>query len=486
MYRRGPQREAVYRQAHLLDQVIESVADLYVDSLSRTDLYQLAIDGLINSLGDPYAGYFEDEAFARQNELTTGRYAGIGIRVEAHEGWITVVSPLTGSPAERAGIQAGDRIVSVDGKSVRGWTPDESTGALRGEAGTVVAVTVARPGVDQLLPFTIERAEIHVSAVRYRQRLDDGIGYVWLEIVNEESADELQAAIDSLRDEGVTRLVFDLRRNPGGLMREAVAIADFFLEEGQPVLETRARTARESQTFRASEGEAWPGLIVAVLVDEFSASAAEIIAGALQDHDRALIIGHETFGKGVYQTVFPLGEDEALKLTTGRWYTPLGRSIERDQLPGDTVGTDSSSVFITKGGRRLRGGGGIYPDVVVASSDQAELALNRVLGSRYQTFRRVVSEYAASTPAEADRPETGDGEALRSRLEEAGVSFTGAQWDSLQTVVTRQLEYLRARLAGGEGQELAARVANDSVVALAVDRLRMANSTQDLLRSAAR
>jgi carboxyl-terminal processing protease len=294
------------------------------------------------------------------------------------DGAIVVVSPLPDTPAERAGIQAGDRIVEVDGKSTEHFTQDDAVRALRGREGTQVSIRVVRAGATDLLSFTITRARIHSRSVRTVMMLTDRVGYIELNPFSQSSADELQTAVDSLKGAGMRSLVLDLRNNPGGLLDEGIAVADLFLNPGQE------------------------------LVNGYSASASEIVAGALQDHDRALLIGTPTFGKGLVQTVFRLGDSLALKLTTARWYTPSGRSIQRpsrvgfepDILPEDSTppaDTATQPSYRTDGGRIVRGGGGITPDIVIRQ-DSADIRaaerLTQVLGRNIAKYQDAMAAAA--------------------------------------------------------------------------------------------
>jgi carboxyl-terminal processing protease len=295
--------------------VLNHISSYYVDSLDEQRLYDLAIDGMLEQLGDPYSGFLRAEDFEDLAVSTTGNYGGLGVRIEVSDGWVTVVTPLADTPAERAGVVAGDRIVSVEGESAAGWSIERAASVLRGEPGSSVSLRVVRPGLSEPLTFNIKRAKIHVTSVRYAQVVDPGIGYVQLETVSEESAQELAEAVDGLRAEGARALIFDLRFNPGGILHQGVAVADLFLDKGNEVVSTRGRAPNSTRTFDTTRPERWTDMPVVVLVNEFTASAAEIIAGALQDHDRALIVGTPTFGKGLVQTVFQFGRERPVDPT---------------------------------------------------------------------------------------------------------------------------------------------------------------------------
>jgi carboxyl-terminal processing protease len=377
-------QDGTYFKHQLLEQVHRIVADRYVDKIDPGKLYQMAIDGMLEELHDPYS-VFLDSADWKDLELsTTGNYGGLGIRIDQQGDWITVVNVLPNSPALEEGLQTGDRIVGVEGKSAKGWTLTQAVNTLRGPQGSAVTITVARVGVDKPLQFTIHRERIHVVSVTAFM-LKDHVGYVSLEQFSRQARTELQSAIDSLRSAGATRLIFDLRGNPGGLLEEGVSVADLFLPKGDAVVSTRSRVPEDNQTYDASGPDAYPGLPVVVLVNGYTASAAEIVSGALQDHDRALLVGTTTFGKGLVQSLFNLPGDNHLKLTTGRWYTPVGRSIQRphgaqaalDQLEEGAVSmtgepvrvkpdTANRKTYHTDDGRIVYGGGGITPDLLIS------------------------------------------------------------------------------------------------------------------------
>ncbi len=371
----------VYVKMRMLQDVVRTVSDRYVDEVDPTELYDLAIDGLLERLGDPHSNLLRPEDYSDLRLQTTGNYGGLGIRIDEKDGWITVVQTLPKTPAERAGLRPGDRIVEVDGVSSRSWTPDDAVQVLRGPKGSPVNIKISRIGVADLIPVEIVRDEIHVEYVTGFM-YEDGIGYILHQQFSERSADDIRLLVDELTAEGMKGLIFDLRGNPGGLLDEGVAVSDLFLNRGNEVVETRSRIADQNDTYRATRKPIDPDLPVIVLVDGFSASASEIVAGALQDHDRALVLGTRTFGKGSVQTLFPLSGGNYLKLTTAKWYTPSGRSIHRDRDPDmvalavpeeqledgpdrNALGDAVREVYYTDAGREVFGGGGINPDLVV-------------------------------------------------------------------------------------------------------------------------
>ena len=377
----------LYVQARVLDEVVARIEQHFVDEIDAEDLYDAALEGVVARLGDPNSSLLQAPDWEDMRIRTQGEYGGVGLEVADRDSFVTVVAPIPGTPGSRAGLRPGDRIVEVEGRSVEGKGTDEVAQILRGKPGTSVRMGVRRPGVEQVIPFEITRAVIQLKAVPFAVLLEGGVAYVPVEIFNETTTEEVQARLDSLGGEGMTSLILDLRRNRGGLLLEGVGMADLFLDAGSDIVEVRGR-ASPPEPYRARAAQARPELPIVVLVDHGSASAAEIVAGALQDHDRALLIGAPTFGKGSVQSLFPVAGGRVLKLTTARWYTPSGRSIQKDahkqlidvengviSLRGEVVPYPDSSdrpLHMSVGGRALRGGGGIMPDLWILPDTLAD------------------------------------------------------------------------------------------------------------------
>ena len=319
--------------ARLLDQVVARVRQDYLDTLSTDELYRRAAIGLVREIDDPYSTMLTPDRYGRLRESTSGRYPGIGVELDLRDGFVTVIAPLAGTPADSAGVEPGDRIVAVDGRSTAGLGMEEVQQALRGANGTLVRITVER-GEAATKTFALRRTQIVYHPVQRAIVAIGGIGYVELATFSETAAIELRRTVDSLRARGARSLILDLRENPGGLLEQGIAVADLFLDAGQVIASTRGRTSDADQDFRDDAPDAWPRMPVVVLIDSGSASASEIVAGALQDHGRAVLVGSPTYGKGSAQSIFPLLGGRALKLTTARWFTPDGRSIERDSTSG--------------------------------------------------------------------------------------------------------------------------------------------------------
>ncbi len=322
-----------YRLLNLLGDVFERVRADYVEEPTDEQLIEAAITGMLSAL-DPHSSYLDAKSFGEMQVQTRGEFGGLGIEVTMENGLVKVVSPIDDTPAHRAGIQPGDLISHIDGEPVVGLNLSEAVKKMRGKVGTDILLTVRRQDQE---PFdvTITRAVIKISPVR--SRLEDKIGYIRVTQFNEQAQDGIEAALSKFREElgeEPEGLILDLRNNPGGLLDQAVNVSDLFLERGE-IVSTRSRRAEETQRFNARPGDIANGLPLVVLINGGSASASEIVAGALQDHGRAILLGTQSFGKGSVQTIVPLGGHGAMKLTTARYYTPSGRSIQAKGIEPD-------------------------------------------------------------------------------------------------------------------------------------------------------
>ncbi|HEY0969882.1 MAG TPA: S41 family peptidase [Gemmatimonadales bacterium] len=490
--------------ARLFDQVLEHVARDYVDSLPVGELYQHAVSGMLEQLDDPNSVYLSEERLSRLDEQTSGNYTGLGLQFDVRGGWITVIAARRNSPAERAGISTGDRILEIDGSSTAGLTPDEAVRAMRGEPGTTVRLTVERAADGQRVPLVLRRSEIHVGSVSRTAMLPGDVGYVDLNVFGDSSAAEVAAAVDSLRARSARGLILDLRRNPGGLLAQGVAVADLFLDEGRKILEMKGRTPEANAVYADQAPQRWRDLPVVVLVNEGTASAAEIVAGALQDHDRAVVVGRTSFGKGSAQSLFRLDAGGALKLTTARWYTPLGRAIGRPfgaELPAEdeeelesAPPAERREEFRTPAGRIVYGGGGITPDVTVGDTvpPAAELAFQHDLGAQTPLFREVLTDYALSLRGKAAvaSPDfvitPGLREALWDHARARGVDVERAVYDSAAPLIDRLLSQEIARYVFGGETSVRRLAQNDRGVQVALSLLGQASTTEELLRAAER
>jgi carboxyl-terminal processing protease len=502
----------VYQQARLFDDVLGHVNAYYVDSIGETDLYDRATRGMLEQLKDPYSVLLTGDDYKALTEQTSGNYAGLGIQIDVRDGWITVVAPLPETPAERAGVATGDQIIEVDGKSTEGWKNDEAVKALRGAAGSKVTISVRRSGVTDPIKYSLVRAQIHIRSVPAGTLFDGGVGYISLNPVAETSAEELHSEIGAMKGKGMKSLILDLRLNPGGLLDQGVKVADLFLDAKQEIVATRGRARGATKEFYDDARQAWPELPIVVLVNDGTASAAEIIAGALQDHDRAVVVGTPTFGKGLVQTLFPLGEGVALKLTTARWYTPSGRTIQRiakneeaqaeqaaleagDSLPGmpDKEHTDSAirtrPIFHTDAGRVVRGGGGIVPDLVIRPDTLSigEKEFAKALGNHVPDYRDVMTSFAlelkqkGTVKAESFTVTPEMRQAIYQRLRAKGIEMTPQVYDGASGLITEQLGYEITRYVFGRPAEFRRRAHDDAQMQTALGLLRKAGSPRELL-----
>jgi carboxyl-terminal processing protease len=333
-------------------------------------LYFGAIPGMLRVL-DPHSSFFDPRAYANLREDQRGRYYGVGMTIVPRENFTYVLAPMPGSPASRAGIRPGDVIMAVDSHTAEGLSSSEVADMLKGPKGTIVHITMKRVGYDQPLNFTVTRDEIPKHSVESAFLLKPGIGYIKLSGFNETTDSELAAALKQLNATGLEGLVLDLRGNPGGLLNEAVAVSDMFLDKNQLIVSHHGRTSQERRYY-AVRGNRGVNVPLVVIVNGGSASASEIVSGAIQDHDRGLIVGEQSFGKGLVQTVSGLSENTGLALTTARYYTPSGRLIQRDYKVTSLYdylynhkNPTPTEVKLTDSGRQVTGGGGITPDVPV-------------------------------------------------------------------------------------------------------------------------
>ena len=378
--------------ARLFDAVLQRVEESAVDSSSAEELYQVPPAGLVEQLGDPNTAFLTADRLRRMREVVSGSYPGVGVFVDVRDGWITVLAPRPGSPAERSGIRAADRLVEIDGQAMKSWTVEEARNALRGPPGSKVKLVIERGGA--MIPLTLERSDIHVRSVQRATVLDDHVGYLAIASFTDSTNIEVAATVDSLVHAGATSLTIDLRNNPGGLLAQGVAVAELFLDPGQKVVSTKGRVATANAAYKASNPQRWPNLPIVVVVNGGTASAAEIVAGALQDHDRAIVIGRPSYGKGSAQAVIGLPNGTALKITDALWYTPAGRSIDRAHpnhpAPKGTPTDTARPRYKTDKGRVVVVAAASFPDLVVGDSavPPAEARVGRVGGIARADFPR--------------------------------------------------------------------------------------------------
>jgi carboxyl-terminal processing protease len=383
----------------------------YVEEVPSERLVYAAIDGMLKTL-DPHSSFFDPRQYRQLRERQEGRYYGLGIQIQVIDGDITVMSVFEDSPAYKKGLRRGDVIARIEEEDAKGWTSDKAVSRLKGPKGTEVDISIRRSGYDGLIDLTIVRDEVNITTVRGAFMVDNQTGYIKLGDFSETSDDEIGRALKDLSAKGMKRLVFDLRDNPGGPLDQAIRIANRFLEQGELVVYTDGRIPNAKQRYWAEERSEYTGVPLIVLVNRNSASASEIVSGAIQDHDRGLVVGETTFGKALVQSVYRIDGDAGLALTTGRYYTPSGRMIQRpwdntfdeyltyslrEQTPARQH--SSADMKLTDGGRKVYSGGGIEPDKFLVGPVEG---FNPTRFGRSLYARQAFAKFADQFTAEGD------------------------------------------------------------------------------------
>ncbi len=404
--------DTLYEQANKFKEVLGLTEKYYVQEVDTKKLTEAAVEGLLDKL-DPHSVYIPPRAYEQVREEFRGKFEGIGIRFTIRNDSIFVVETIGGGPSARLGIQTNDRIVRINDSSSIGFTNDQVIQRLRGPKGTKVKVSIVRPGVKELLDFEIIRDEISLTSIDISMMVNDQIGYVSVNRFSEQTNVELEQALRNLKSRGMKKLILDLRDNPGGLLEQAFKMTDLFLDGGttdkpHKIVYTKARRPEFDEVYFAKTGQAFENLPLIILLNNTSASASEIVAGAVQDWDRGLIVGETSFGKGLVQRQFPLSDGSGLRLTIARYYTPSGRSIqreyegkerqvyqreayERQEREGENIEhkaeSDSSHpLFQTNAGRVVYGGGGITPDYVVKNPSPSPFTSNLLRRGLFDQF----------------------------------------------------------------------------------------------------
>ena len=365
----GAGKKDIYKQVRknqsLINDVYRHLITNYVDDIDLDAFTKMSINNMLLDL-DPYTVYLENDERSGIEMLTKGKYGGVGIQIGRREKMLTVISPMENSPAKRAGINSGDKILKIDGQETEGLSMDEAAKLIRGKKGTDVVLSIQRNGEGDIIEFVLTREDIKVKDISYYGMLDEQTGYIRLTRFSRNSDKEMKKALLELLDQNMTGLVLDLRDNPGGLLNAAVNILDLFIDKGEMLVWTEGKTQKSKRKYQSKTDPVVPKDVnITVLVNQGSASASEIVAGTLQDLDRGVVIGRSTFGKGLVQTVFNIDKDRSLKITTAKYYIPSGRLIQKpgylpDEILADT--TEQDSIFYTKSGREVSGAGGITPD----------------------------------------------------------------------------------------------------------------------------
>ncbi len=466
------------QMADLMVQVINYISRYYVVEEDRAKLIENAIKGMVSSL-DPHSAFLTPEEKQRLYEQTEGVYEGVGMQIGQREGYVVVIAPFEGSPAWKAGIKPGDRILRINDTSTLNMDVDEVSKRLRGPKGTRVKITVYRPAINDTLVFLIVRDRIVLKAIPFYDVVE-GVGYIKLNSFQEDAGDKVKEALMEFSRRGVRKIVLDLRGNPGGYLREAFKIGGFFLGEGKLVVYTDGRTPDSKEKFY-SEGQSIvpEDVPLIVLVDEGSASASEIVAGAIQDWDRGLIIGDTTFGKGSVQRVMPLPYGYALRLTIARYFTPAGRSIHKGKL--GSLEKDTGTYFTKILKRPMKGGGGIAPDIVVNVKPLNELvqkAESKGLISQWAT-KYTSKKKKPSSPEDINLTEE-DLNDLARTLRDGGLEFEDCHFEEAKEDFKRVLAMEIAYQYFGEMGRYRVFLKFDPVFKEAVKRLSKVQRTDEL------
>ncbi len=498
------QVRAQQRGVQLLEQVLSLVNDRYVDTIPLSDVYEKAARGLIKELNDPYSELYTPKELKQFNTRTGGRYGGLGMAIVADpvSKFVKVDAVYPNTPAENGGVREGDLIIRVDTQSTLGWTINQVSDSLTGTPGTKVRVTFRRPGVPDPIVGAFTRAVIHIPAVPYTLSLNDKIGYIPLQQFNENAAENMEAAVKRFQAAGARGIIIDMRGDPGGILDQSLDIANMFLPQGSLIASVKGREGA-SQIENAKDTPIAPTIPIIVMTDDRTASAAEIVAGALQDHDRALVVGSTSFGKGLVQGVYNLDGGYAMKLTTGKWFTPSGRSIQRprkfingqfvEETP-DTNETNASKksrpAYKSDAGRVVYGGGGITPDVIVNDDTltTAEQTFLKAVAPKGPDFFTVRDDYAAEiaktvksqdftvNPAWANE--------FYNRLQARGVTVDRKTFDAAQRYVVRILDNRVAHYAFGDSIAKKRDIAFDKPLTRALDLMNKSKTQRDLFAAA--
>ncbi len=399
----------INKSIDIFGRVYREVALNYVDEVDPEKFMEAGIDGMLGTL-DPYTNFISEQQADEVELITVGKYGGIGVTIGIRDGYITILSLMDGYSAQRQGLLPGDRILAIDGQSLTGTQPNNVRSMTRGEPGSEIHLTVERDGAPKPMEFTVIREEIQLKNLSYANYVGDGIGYVHLERFSRGGGDELRLAIKELKLKGTIKgMILDLRDNPGGLLDEAVDVVEKFVPKGSQVVSTKGRNPDSERKYFAAEEPMLPDVPLVVLINRGSASASEIVAGAIQDLDRGVILGTRSFGKGLVQTITPLSYNAQLKITTAKYYTPSGRCIQeinyaRKNINGvfETTPDSLKKQFKTLKGRFVYEAGGITPDTTVMPGDHSFVYNDLLRKSMYFKFATQYGSVHAAVPSTSD------------------------------------------------------------------------------------
>ncbi|MBN2424512.1 MAG: S41 family peptidase [Calditrichaceae bacterium] len=463
-------------------QVYEQLNQHYMEEIDPYPLVKAGIDGMLNKL-DPYTVFMEDDGERQLRIITTGKYGGLGLEIGLRNKKVTVISPIEDSPAKKIGIQAGDIIIEIDGKSISDWNIDKVSAHLRGDIGTKVALKIIRPGWEKPFEVTMIRDLIVIEDVNYAGFVAPGIAYVSLTGFTEKAASEMKKAISDLKDEDeIKAFILDLRRNPGGLLSSAVEVVNIFVPKGELVVYTKGYREKETKFF-TKDDPLLKDIPLAVLVDEGSASASEIVAGALQDLDRAVIIGEPTFGKGLVQKVYPIDEnsDARIKITTAKYFVPSGRCIQRQEYNSDASfivrdslsDEDEADLYFTRNKRMVYDKGGVYPDVLV-KKDSLDFYLVDMI--RSNLFFDFAVKYHRQYPEWKNEYETDD------KILTDFESFIKEQNYTLKSIYDDEIESLEKQLIQLDDNQAYVRIIDELKIRLQHEKQEKYNQNRQRMR----
>jgi carboxyl-terminal processing protease len=473
----------------LFQDVMQKIRDEYVDQVDLEKLIYGGIRGMLNTL-DPHSTFLTKKQYDDLMVSTHGSFGGLGIEIDIRNDWLTVIAPIEGTPAQRMGIIGGDRIIKIEGKSTRGITMTEAIQKLRGPKGSDVTISIQREGEPDLLDYTITRDVIKIKSVPFATLIDGDLGYIRIASFSDDTGDEVRDALRDLKARGMDKLIIDLRRNSGGLLSQAIAVSEQFVDEDQVIVTTRGRDPQQNRVFKAGSRAQGGDYPLVVLVDNMSASASEIVAGAIQDLDRGLVVGLRTFGKGTVQSVMRLPGDNALKLTTAMYYTPSGRCINKfEDIDENTAFilpeglADSTKAYFTSGGRTVYGGGGVKPDIEIEPDDLPAIA-GRL------ARQGLVFEYAVHYVAQkgdAAKAYNDDPLLVEDYLDFLGTKefeYTQDELDEGRDFVEIMLRSEIARKVDGDEAAYTIRLNGDSQLQKTLDIVRHASTLSELFASA--
>lgn len=475
--------QQVQESLKAISKVLNTVEENYADPIDvEKTIYSGAIPGMLRTL-DPHSNFFDPKSFAQLREEQRGRYYGVGMTVTPREGKTIVLAPFPGSPAQKAGLRPGDIIVRVDDTSTEGKTTSEIADLLKGPRGTTVRVFVEREGHNEPVEFTIVRDEIPRFSIEHAFMVEPGIAYIRISSFMETTSRELREKLREFNPATLKGLILDLRNNPGGLLNEGVNVADMFLQRGQLIVSHHGKASPEKR-YTAARGNRGFNFPLVVIINRFSASAAEIVTGAIQDHDRGLVVGESSFGKGLVQTVYPLSDQAGLALTTAKYYTPSGRLIQRDYSKvslydyyynKDKTAPPTSDIKTTDAGRTVFGGGGITPDVQIP--EQKLNPFQESLIRRFAFFNFAKHYLATHPPIAADFEVTDEIEnQFRQFLQDQQITFAEEDYTANQEFIRRRVKLELVLSVFGTGEAYKLEAADDPQIQKAIELLPQAAS----------